>query len=143
MIDPHEWNKITREVTEGIKDDLNNLFQMYFTEVRLLPEDLQWINKQKMDKTSIKFIKGIQHTGKIRKDINEIKETSRWDDIWNWGINEQIHPWVRIASHIVIIVMTLIFIYQIYTLIMFRPWKMEMKRKLNMELCLQMHEQKL
>ena len=48
--------------------------------------------------------------------------------------SNQIHPGIRIASHIVIIGVIMILMYQMDTLILFKHWKGELEGKLEMEL---------
>lgn len=102
MADIHRGEQTLINASEELRQNVGTYFERFDTGMTLLPNRLQQIRKQLITAHKT-FVKVGQQTGEIKKKISEIKVTTWWEDLWDWGSNIQIHPWVGLLSHLTVI----------------------------------------
>jgi len=130
LIDIHKRDRVDLNATDELRQNLGEYYEKYDTELRLLPEKLDQI-RLRLATAHRTFTKVVQQTQEVKRQIREIKATNWWDNFWNWGSNIQIHPFVRLTSHVAVILILFTLVYLIVLTIQLRRWKAKITQRHN------------
>ncbi|XP_067837673.1 zinc finger protein 436-like [Heptranchias perlo] len=110
LVDIHQDNTTFLQVSEDIRNDVWNYINTFGYPIPPLPEHLRQL-REKVEHSQQVYYTMEQGSKELRKDIDAIKVTMWWDDLWDWRLNGQIHPWIRLISHVLVMVqLILVFI---------------------------------
>ncbi|XP_067846792.1 uncharacterized protein [Heptranchias perlo] len=110
LVDIHQYNTTFLQVSEDTRNDVWNYINTFGYPIPPLPEHLRQL-REKVQHSQQVYYTMQQRSKELRKDIEAIKVTTWWDDLWDWGLNVQIHPWIRLISHVLVMVqLILVFI---------------------------------
>ena len=80
MVDIHRREKTLINANEELKQSLGDYFERFDTRIILLSEKLQQIRTQ-LTTAHKTFVKVVQQTGEMKKNISEIRVTIWWEDL--------------------------------------------------------------
>ncbi|XP_067888431.1 uncharacterized protein fbxo15 isoform X3 [Heterodontus francisci] len=119
LVDLHKRKTETITVTESIKENLTNYLREHEYTIQplstYLGKERQWL-----EVIAVVYYNLEQQSKMLQDEIDDINDSTWWEDLWNWGSNVQIHPWFRIISHVLIVVLGIMVLYVTYLI-----WKLK------------------
>ncbi|XP_059838750.1 uncharacterized protein LOC132401028 [Hypanus sabinus] len=113
-----------------INDTAEDLLRYVPTALPPIPHfTAQWDRVINHNEAIIKQWDELSKTIKDHADLaNDIlQDPPFWSKVWNWGRNVNVHPWIRIISHVVIVLLLVLMIIQCIFLSVFRRQLKQLK----------------